>query len=65
MRVMGALRRRRFLCEIKPERAGLEMLAADPGAVTAWLDELTGRFAGDAKRRDLEEAHPGRIPDAL
>ncbi len=63
MRVMGALRRRRFLCEIKPEpERGLEMLAADPDAVTAWLDELTGRFAGEAKRGDLEEAHPRSNP---
>lgn len=45
-----------FLREVQPElERGLEMLAADADTVASWLDELTVRFATEAKRRNLSE----------
>lgn len=43
-----------FLREIQPElERGFELLTGEPDAVVSWLDDLTRRFAAEAKRRNL------------
>ncbi len=45
-----------FLREIKPElERGFDMLMEDEETVTSWLDDLTTRFATEAKRRNLNQ----------
>ncbi|MGH9105530.1 MAG: DUF6092 family protein [Acidimicrobiales bacterium] len=46
-----------FLSALKPElERGKQQVMSDRDAFVAWLDDLAGRFAAEAKRRNLAAA---------